>query len=111
MILQEFVDWNPPRYYTSLATLGGVKLLSTHEVEPVDGGSMVHDRFRRPKDKAGREFFEEFKEAWKEGHVVELARLIELVVAHESSRVEDDEPELPAPNEAVRLATTVNTQV
>jgi uncharacterized protein YndB with AHSA1/START domain len=108
MILQEFVDWNPPRYYTSLATLGGVKLFSTHEVEPVEGGSIVHDRFRRPKDKASREFFEGFKEAWKEGHTEELARLIELVVAHESSKAEDDEPELPAPNEAARLATTVS---
>ena len=40
VILQEFIDWQPPRYYTSKATLpGGFSVISTHEVEAVEGGT------------------------------------------------------------------------
>ncbi|MCA1736848.1 MAG: DUF2652 domain-containing protein [Actinobacteria bacterium] len=108
VILQEFIDWRPPRYYTSSATVpGGVKLISTHEVEGVEGGSMIHDRFRQPKGKEAQQVFDQLRVMFEAGHDEELARLRELVIARQSELSADSEPELRVPNEANRLATSV----
>ena len=110
MILQEFIDWRPPRYYTSSATVpGGVKLISTHEVEGVEGGAMVHDRFRQPRGKEARQVFEQFRVMFASGHEEELSRLRELVAARLADSSTEIEPDLRPPNEADRLATSVSS--
>jgi len=108
VILQEFIDWRPPRYYTVSSTVpGGVKLISTHEVVGVEGGSIVHDRFRQPKGKEARQVMDELRVVFEADHDEELARLRELVVARQAELSADSEPQLQVPNEANRLATSV----
>lgn len=110
VILQEFLDWRPPRYYTSRATVpGGIKLVSTHEVEPADGGSTIHDRFESPKDKAGKAVFEQMKAMFLESHGEEVGRLTELVKERQAAAPKDAEPALPVPDESKRLTTAVRS--
>lgn len=107
VILQEFLDWRPPHYYTSRATVpGGMSLVSTHEVEPTDGGATVHDRFLQPKGKGVAPAFEMFKEMFASQFGVELARLVEVVQEWMSGSAEP-EPDLPRADESKRLATSV----
>jgi uncharacterized protein YndB with AHSA1/START domain len=108
LILQEFVDWRPPRYFTSRVSLGGVKIISTHEVEPVEGGSMLHDRFLSPKDKAAAPLFAMFEATFAEQFPEELARLTAVVRERQEAHREEPEPELPTPDEAKRLATAIS---
>ena len=108
VILQEFIDWRPPRYYTSSVTVpGGVKLISTHEVEGVEGGALVHDRFRQPRGKEARQVFEQFRVMFASGHEEELTRLCDLVVARQATLSTEIEPDIRPPNEANRLATSI----
>jgi uncharacterized protein YndB with AHSA1/START domain len=107
VILQEFLDWRPPHYYTSRATVpGGMSLISTHEVEPTKGGTTVHDRFLPPKGKKAAAAFEMFKEIFASQFPLELARLIEVVQEWMSGSAEP-EPDLPRADESRRLATSV----
>jgi uncharacterized protein YndB with AHSA1/START domain len=106
MILQEFIDWRPPRYYTSKATLpGGFVIISTHEVEPVDGGAILHDRFQKPGAKAPPAVMEQLKQMFDQGHPLEHDRLTKLLREALESAGSDPEPQLPAVNEERRLAT------
>ncbi|MGQ0849299.1 MAG: DUF2652 domain-containing protein [Actinomycetota bacterium] len=108
VILQEFLDWRPPRYYTSKATIeGGITLISTHEVEPVEGGSIVHDRFQRPKDKSAWPVFEQLGAMFREAKEVESRKLAELLASHRAAQEEVAEPDLPQVDEEKRLATGV----
>jgi uncharacterized protein YndB with AHSA1/START domain len=110
VILQEFLDWRPPHYYTSRSTVpGGMSLVSTHEVEPTEGGATVHDRFLPPKGKGVAPAFEMFKEMFAEEFPAEIARLVEVVKESTASASSEPEPELPAPDESKRLATSVQT--
>jgi uncharacterized protein YndB with AHSA1/START domain len=108
MILQEFIDWSPPNYYTSKATLpGGFVVTSTHEVEPVEGGVMIHDRFKKPGRKSPPEAMEGLKQMFDEGFPIELERLVELVKEAMASGPVEPEPDLPAVDEQRRLASAV----
>lgn len=106
LLLQEFLDWRPPHYYSSRVTMGDMRIVSTHEVLPAPGGSIVNDRFLRPKGKGADEMFEAFSEHMAEGFPVELAKLIE-VIGEATSADAEPEPALPASDEARRLATRV----
>ena len=106
VILQEFLDWRPPRYYTSRVTMpDGLKIVSTHEVEPTEGGSLIHDRFLAPKGKKAVATFQMLREMFTAAFPAELTRLIKVV--GESMTSPSPEPELPAPDETRRLATSV----
>lgn len=108
VILQEFLDWRPPHYYTSRSTVpGGMSLVSTHEVEPTEGGATVHDRFLPPKGKGVALAFEMFKEMFAKEFPAEIARLVEVVRASTPSASSEPEPDLPVPDESKRLATSV----
>lgn len=107
VILQEFLDWRPPHYYTSRATVpGGLSLVSTHEVEPAEGGTMVHDRFLQPKGKGAAAGFKGFTEMFSAQFPMELSRLTEVVREWMSDSA-SPEPELPVADESKRLATSV----
>lgn len=109
MILQEFIDWRPPRYYTSKATLpGGFVVISTHEVEPVDGGSIVHDRFQKPRTKQPPEAMQQLKQMFDQGHPLEHNRLASLLEEALESAGADQEPDLPTVDERRRLASSVD---
>jgi uncharacterized protein YndB with AHSA1/START domain len=107
-ILQEFLDWRPPRYFTSKATLpNGPSLISTHEVERVEGGTVLHDRFQKPVGKQSRGALEQLKQMMDEDLPAELERLSGLLIeALETSRADPDPP-LPASDEQRRLANPV----
>jgi hypothetical protein len=109
MILQEFIDWRPPRYYTSKATLpGGFVVISTHEVEPVDGGAILHDRFQKPRAKQHPEAMQQLKEMFDQGHPLEHDRLARLLREALESAGADPEPELPTVDEVRRLASAID---
>ena len=108
VILQEFIDWRPPRYYTSKATLpGGFSVISTHEVEPVERGAVMHDRFQKPKGKQAREAMQQLKEMFDKGIPLERDRLAALLSEAQDSAETEPEPELPAVDEGRRLASAV----
>ncbi len=108
VILQEFIDWRPPRYYTSKATLpGGFVVISTHEIEPVEGGAVVHDRFQKAKAKQPPEAMQQLKEMFDHGIPLERDRLAALLKEALDSDRAEPEPELPAVDERRRLASTV----
>lgn len=108
MMLQEFLDWRPPRYYTSRTTVpGGAKLISTHEVEPAEGGSIIRDRFLKPKAKSAWPIFEQLREMFISEHEEELARLTVLLRERRESLPDQEEPALRPPDEVGRLATSV----
>ena len=107
VILQEFLDWRPPHYYTSRSTVpGGLSLVSTHEVEPAEGGTTVHDRFLRPKGKGTAAGFKMFTEMFTAQFPIELSRLTEVIREWMSDSA-SPEPELPVADESKRLATSV----
>jgi uncharacterized protein YndB with AHSA1/START domain len=109
VILQEFIDWRPPRYYTSKATLpGGFVVISTHEVEPVEGGTVIHDRFQKPKAKQPPEAMQQIKAMFDEGIPLERDRLAGLLRQALDSSGAEPEPELPAVDEGRRLASPVD---
>jgi hypothetical protein len=86
-----------------------MSLVSTHEVEPTDGGATVHDRFLQPKGKGAAPAFEMFKEMFASQFGVELARLVEVVQEWMSGPADQPEPDLPVADESKRLATSVQT--
>ena len=109
VILQEFIDWRPPRYYTSKATLpGGFVVISTHEIEPVEGGAIMRDRFKKAPAKQPPEAMQQIKETFDQGIPLERDRLAALLREALLSAGDESEPELPAIDEERRLATAVN---
>ena len=109
VILQEFIDWRPPRYYTSKATLpGGLVVISTHEIEPVDGGAIMHDRFKKAPASQPPEAMQQLKEMFDQVIPLERDRLAALLREALASAGNESEPELPAVDERRRLATAVN---
>jgi hypothetical protein len=109
VILQEFIDWRPPRYFTSRATVpGGLVVISTHEVEPVEGGVIVHDRFQRPDDEAMTPMMEGLRQMLDQGHEMEAEALREAVARALAGSVTVAEPDLPGFDEGRRLASAVS---
>jgi uncharacterized protein YndB with AHSA1/START domain len=107
VILQEFLDWRPPHYYTSRATVpGGLSIISTHEVEPTEGGTTVHDRFLQPKGKGAAAGFKMLKDVFTAQFPIDLNRLIRVIEEWMSDAAQP-EPELPVADESKRLATSV----
>ncbi len=105
MILQEFIDWRPPRYFTSRATVpGGLVVISTHEVEPVEGGAIVHDRFQRPDDEAMAPMMEGLRQMLDHGHEIEAEALRAAVAQALAATATIAEPALPGFDEGRRLA-------
>ena len=108
LILQEFLDWRPPHYYTSKATLpNGIAIIGTHEVEAVEGGAMFHNRFEIPGPKQPREVMDQLQQMFDSAHPIEAALLTELVLNAMKASVSEPEPELPPVDEHRRLATAV----
>lgn len=108
-IVQEFIDWRPPRYYTSKATLpNGLAVISTHEVEPVEGGTVLHDRFQKPVGKHSRGALDRLKHMMDEAHSLEFEPLTGLLIAALESARGAPEPPLPESDERLRLASPVN---
>ena len=108
LIIQEFLDWRPPRYYTSKATLpGGFVVISTHEVEPVDGGAVLHDRFQKPGAKQPPEVMEQLHQMFDQAHPLEVERLTALLLQAMERAGTEPEPELPPVDEQRRFASAV----
>lgn len=111
MILQEFLDWRPPRYLTARATFpNGVQVVNTQEVEPVTGGSILHERFAPPANDEAARFLESMKDYFDETHQSEvetLTGLLEEAVAAKPAVAESDPPKA---DEARRLATAVQEE-
>ncbi|MGH8928123.1 MAG: DUF2652 domain-containing protein [Acidimicrobiia bacterium] len=108
LIIQEFIDWKPPTYYTSKASLpGGPTLISTHEVVPAEGGTVLHDRFQRPKGKDGDQIMSGMKEMFDQAHPIEAARLTGLLAEALEAAQGEPEPPMPEADETRRLATAV----
>jgi Protein of unknown function (DUF2652)/Polyketide cyclase / dehydrase and lipid transport len=108
VILQEFIDWRPPRYFTSRATVpGGLVVVSTHEVEPVEGGAIVHDRFQQPDEEAMAPMMHGLKEMLDHGYEMEAEALRAAVARALASAATIAEPVLPGFDEARRHASAV----
>lgn len=108
VILQEFLDWRPPRYFSSRAGLpGGAAVLSTHEVEPVEGGVVVHDRYS-PADEESAASFEALRQMFAAIYPAELESLRAAVAGARAAGGDGaPEPELPVADEQRRRATSV----
>jgi hypothetical protein len=106
VMIQEFVDWRPPRYFTSRVTVpGGAVLISTHEVEPTEGGAILHDRFARPDDDLSAAFLEQIRVGFDASYPNEVATLGKLL-ADAMARA-GTAPDVPRGDEGHRLATAV----
>ena len=109
VIVQEFIDWRPPRYYTSKVTLpGGLVVISTHEIEPVEGGAIMHDRFKKARAGQPPEAMQQLKAMFDERIPIEQDRLAALLRQALASTGAEAEPELPAVDEGRRLASAVD---
>jgi hypothetical protein len=109
VIVQEFIDWRPPRYYTSKVTLpGGLVVISTHEIEPVEGGAIMHDRFKKARAGQPQEAMQQLKAMFDERIPIEQDRLAALLRQALASTGAEAEPELPAVDEGRRLASAVD---
>ncbi len=110
VILQEFVDWQPPRYFTSRFTLpDGMVSVMTQEVEPVDGGSVLYERLAPPDNEDELQFIESLRPAYEENHRREVETLTTLLARAVEERAAVSEPPLPQSNEGVRLGTAVRS--
>jgi hypothetical protein len=109
VVIQEFVDWQPPQYYTARATIAeGITLLSTHEIEPVEGGAVLHERFAAADTEEGRALQEALLVDLEAGHRIEVVALGDLLSKAAAEAGAVDEPPLPEADPARRLATTVS---
>ena len=109
LIIQEFVDWRPPRYYTSRAQFpDGLEVINTQEVEPVDGGAIFHERFARPESEEAAAALQSLSAMFDESHEVETVALGTVLEEAVAAKASSAEPELPAADPARRLSTTVN---
>jgi hypothetical protein len=107
--LEEILDWRPPRYVTGVGEVPGmVTFVYTDEVEPAEGGSIVHARIRprRPKD---REVVQGFMPMYEEMVTKSFERLGELLGEEMNRRGAEADLELPEVNEDRRRATAVRT--
>lgn len=103
-IKEEVIDWRPPRYVTYRGTfINGEPFLLTDEVVADENGVTVRKNFQ-PGSAEHRESVEEILTAF--GPVIGgwLSRLSELVADQIADQDDVDEPELPRPDEAGRLA-------
>jgi uncharacterized protein YndB with AHSA1/START domain len=106
-IVEEVVDWRPPRYVTYRGTLfDGEKVVITDEVVEVNGGVIVRKSVqpgsaeqRAAVDKAMQEA-EPMVSQW-------FPKMAELIVRQITEQPSIPEPELPSANEATRLATSI----
>ena len=106
VLLQEFLDWQPPRYFTSRVTMpGGGVILSTHEVEPTDGGSILHDRFAEPEDEVSAATLDAMRPMVEAAYTIEVETLGRLL-AEAMERV-GAAPAVPRGDEGHRLATAI----
>jgi uncharacterized membrane protein len=86
---------------------GGLVVISTHEVEPVEGGFVVHDRFRRPDDEAMAPMMEGLRQMLDQAHEMEAEALRAAVARAIAATGAIAEPDLPGFDEARRLASAV----
>jgi class 3 adenylate cyclase len=106
VLLQEFLDWQPPSYFTSRVTMpGGAVLVSTHEVEPTDGGSILHDRFAEPEDDVSAAVFTELGPMFEAAYPIEVETLGRLLA--DAMERTGESPAVPRGDEEHRLATAV----
>ncbi len=108
VIVQEFVDWRPPRYYTSRATTpDGMTIVATCEVEPVEGGSVLHERVQQPSSQEDREVLAALAPMFDEAHVIERAQLSALLAEAVAELDTEADPALPDFDERHRRTTSV----
>lgn len=104
---QEFVDWRPPRYHTSKVKLpDGITLVATAEVEPAEGGAVLHERFKRPPNPQHLAVLKELGAMLEAAHPIEVGQLTELLVEAQQQAA-GPEPEPPSADEQRRQATAV----
>lgn len=110
VIIQEFLDWRPPRYYTSQGTFpDATQIVGTAEVEAAEGGAILHERYR-PSAGGDAAALEAFGPMFAEAHVYERERLTALLEEEAADSADDEtEPETPVPDEAHRLGTAVRS--
>lgn len=99
--IERVIDWRPPRYWTAEIEPEGVPaVVKTDEVEPVEGGSMVHTRVRaRDPDESAA--VEQMIPVVEQILSTALVALEHHVVSLESEEVA--EPPLPVADEQARL--------
>lgn len=107
VVIQEYVDWRPPKYHTSKVTIpDGKTLTGTMEVEPVEGGAILHLRFQVAAGERAT-FLEQMRPMLDQAHEYERVRLAEILEEALRSQEGPPEPELPTPDEGQRLETSV----
>ncbi|HJR91087.1 MAG TPA: DUF2652 domain-containing protein [Acidimicrobiia bacterium] len=107
VLIQEYVDWRPPKYHTSKVTFpDGKTLTGTLEVKPVEGGATLYQRLQVAAGERAA-FLEEMRPMFDQAHEYERGRLAELLEEALRSQVAPSEPELPTPDESQRLKTSI----
>lgn len=101
VILEEILDWRPPRYQTIRVTLpyrGIPKVVMTLELEPVDGGTDIVWRIARPRSTKDRLILTATGGQFRKSLERDLASLLPLLEADAIARsgATDLEPVVPA---------------
>ena len=100
-VLEEILDWRPYDYFTDRTTfptpMGPVRFLATTEFEPTSSGTIVHQRFGRPRTAKERAVMEELSGWLDEAMRTSMALLAEQLDEEVARRLGDatGEPELP----------------
>lgn len=105
VIIERVIDWRPPRYWTAEVGPEGIPaVVKTDEVEPVEGGSMVHTRVRArdPDESAAVEKMIPVLEEILSKALVALERHVASLEPKELA-----EPPLPVADEQARLNSPV----
>jgi Protein of unknown function (DUF2652)/Polyketide cyclase / dehydrase and lipid transport len=111
-IIEEVLDWRPFDYFTVRSTMptpaGPVKFLTTVELEPTAGGTIIRMRFSAPKTARERAILESMKttfdEIFKQNDRALTAQLDAELASRATGRGE--EPELPQPKPDSPISAT-----
>lgn len=102
-IVEEVLDWRPFDYFTVRSTmgtpLGPIRFLTTFELEPTAGGTLIHMRFGAPTVKKEREIFIQAMPMFEGPFAANAEALRTQLAAELAARAADasPEPDLPAP--------------
>jgi class 3 adenylate cyclase/uncharacterized protein YndB with AHSA1/START domain len=105
-VIEEILDWRPYDYLTDRSTMntpaGRVTFLSTMEIEPTTGGTIIHLRFAPPKTARERVIMKLISPMFADSLKKSDQSLTEQLNAELAARMADaaQEPELPAPRSA-----------
>lgn len=106
-VLEEVLDWRPPRYVTGIKTMpGGLSLVYTDEVLPVDEGCEVSTRMK-PRRAEDRDALVAVATQLDQPAELALQKLAALLEEEIRRRETIAEVQLPTADEEGRLASSV----